>query len=164
MTITKAVYKGKIHNAVVESGERDPYTGQALDWALISKWDTSHAHPEGYKRRFALMPTVDHITPAVLEFEICSWQINVARSSLEELLLDYEDFLRQRHLPKWAPDAPEALAVRRIGQNHRTDPTDLSDPSDPSRQLGHEHAVARTVPWPNPDRARRRLAGERMGE
>lgn len=29
---------------------------------------------------------------------------NVARASLEELRLDYEDFLRQRGLPLWAPD------------------------------------------------------------
>ena len=57
--------------------------------------------------------------------------VNVARSSLEELLLDYEDFLRHRHLRKWAPDAPEALAVRRIGQD-RSDPSDLSDQTDPS--------------------------------
>jgi len=55
--------------------------------------------------------------------------INVARSSLEELLLDYEDFLRHRHLRKWAPDAPEAMAVRRIGQNRsdHPDPADLPD-------------------------------------
>ena len=29
--------------------------------------------------------------------------VNVARASLEELLLDYEDFLRHRRLPQWAP-------------------------------------------------------------
>ncbi len=29
---------------------------------------------------------------------------NVARASLEELRLDYEDYLRQRGLEKWAPD------------------------------------------------------------
>jgi len=56
--------------------------------------------------------------------------INVARSSLEELLLDYEDFLRHRRLRKWAPDAPEALEVRRVGQNHPPDRSDRSDPSD----------------------------------
>jgi four helix bundle protein len=37
----------------------------------------------------------------------------VARASLEELLLDYEDFLRQQGLRIWAKDSPEALAVRR---------------------------------------------------
>ena len=36
---------------------------------------------------------------------------NVARASLEELRLDYEDFLRQRGLPLWAPDYP---ALRRF--------------------------------------------------
>ena len=30
--------------------------------------------------------------------------LNVARASLEELLLDFEDFLRQRHLEQWAPE------------------------------------------------------------
>jgi four helix bundle suffix protein len=53
--------------------------------------------------------------------------VNVARASLEELLLDYEDFLRHRRLRRWAPDGPEALAVRRIGQNH---PSDQADPAD----------------------------------
>jgi restriction system protein len=33
----------------------------------------------------------------------------VARASLEELLLDYQDFLRQRGLRLWDKDAPEAL-------------------------------------------------------
>ena len=31
---------------------------------------------------------------------------NVAKSSLGELHLDYEDFLRQRNLPQWNPDDP----------------------------------------------------------
>jgi four helix bundle suffix protein len=55
--------------------------------------------------------------------------VNVARSSLEELLLDYEDYLRHRRLPRWAPDSPEALAVRRLGKDDRSDPTDRSDGS-----------------------------------
>jgi four helix bundle suffix protein len=40
---------------------------------------------------------------------------NVARASLEELRLDYEDFLRQRGLPLWAPEDPrrQALVARR---------------------------------------------------
>lgn len=61
--------------------------------------------------------------------------VNVARSSLEELLLDYEDFLRHRRLERWAPDSPEALAVRNAWRNQSapsnpTDPTDLSDSND----------------------------------
>ena len=49
---------------------------------------------------------------------------NVARASLEELLLDYEDFLRQRGLKRWAKDDPRALAVRgryRAGGSDRSD-------------------------------------------
>ncbi len=54
--------------------------------------------------------------------------VNVARASLEELLLDYEDFLRQRKLRTWAKNDPEALEVRAVGKKNPTDPTDLSDP------------------------------------
>lgn len=38
---------------------------------------------------------------------------NVARASLEELMGDYEDFLRHHGLPVWDKDSPQALAVRR---------------------------------------------------
>lgn len=38
--------------------------------------------------------------------------IGVARASLEELLQDYEDFLRQRSLPLWPKDHPQTKAVR----------------------------------------------------
>ncbi len=37
----------------------------------------------------------------------------VARASLEELLLDYEDFLRQRGLRLWDKNSPEALEARK---------------------------------------------------
>ena len=42
---------------------------------------------------------------------------NVARASLEELRLDYEDFLRHRDLPFWAKDDPRRaeLVGRRCG-------------------------------------------------
>ena len=40
--------------------------------------------------------------------------LTVARASLEELLVDYHDFLRQRNLPLWPKDHPESLAIRRI--------------------------------------------------
>jgi restriction system protein len=56
----------------------------------------------------------------------------VARASLEELLLDYEDFLRQRGLRIWAKDSPEALAVRKGYQSDKSDSSGASDKSDPS--------------------------------
>jgi four helix bundle suffix protein len=41
---------------------------------------------------------------------------NVARASLEELLIDYQDFLRVRDQPLWPKDSPEALYVRKLGR------------------------------------------------
>lgn len=58
----------------------------------------------------------------------------VARASLEELLRDYEDFLRQRGLRRWAKDSPEALVVRskyRAVPSEQSDGSDKSDRSDP---------------------------------
>ena len=42
--------------------------------------------------------------------------VGVARASLDELLLDYEDFLRQRRLPLWAKDDRRVLDVRAMGK------------------------------------------------
>jgi len=55
----------------------------------------------------------------------------VARASLEELLLDYEDFLRQKRLPLWDKNSPKALAVRRGYLSDKSDLSDRSDRSDP---------------------------------
>ena len=41
---------------------------------------------------------------------------NVARASLEELLIDYQDFLRVRDLPLWDKASRESLYVRRLGR------------------------------------------------
>jgi len=41
--------------------------------------------------------------------------VNTARASLEELLEDYEDFLRVRDLPLWPKDSKEAKYVRQLG-------------------------------------------------
>jgi restriction system protein len=77
--------------------------------------------------------------------------VNVARASLEELLLDYEDYLRHRRLPQWTPDSPEASAVRAMprSQKDRSDQSDLTDLSDAERQalytrwLDHPEAAVR---------------------
>lgn len=45
----------------------------------------------------------------------------VARASLEELLVDYQDYLRVRDLPLWPKDSKEALFVRDLGhKSHRS--------------------------------------------
>jgi four helix bundle suffix protein len=40
--------------------------------------------------------------------------VGVARASLEELLLDFEDFLRQRNLPLWGKEHVQARKVREL--------------------------------------------------
>ena len=40
--------------------------------------------------------------------------ISVARGSLEELLVDYEDFLRTKKLPLWGKDDAQSRAVRQL--------------------------------------------------
>lgn len=40
--------------------------------------------------------------------------IGVARASQEELLLDYEDFLRQNGLSMWEKDHPKAVFIRKL--------------------------------------------------
>ncbi len=41
---------------------------------------------------------------------------NVARASLEELLIDYQDYLRVRDLMVWPKNSKEALYVRKLGK------------------------------------------------
>ena len=55
---------------------------------------------------------------------------SVARASLEELLLDYEDFLRQRRFRQWDKNSSEAMAVRAKYRSDRSDRSDKSDRSD----------------------------------
>ncbi len=44
--------------------------------------------------------------------------INVARASLQELLLDYEDFLRVRNLCKWELNSEKAVKTRQVCARH----------------------------------------------
>ncbi len=72
--------------------------------------------------------------------------VNVARASLDELLLDYEDYIRQHGKRQWAKDAPEAIAVRGVGKGL----TDRSDHSDQPDQTDRDAYAA----WlQNPDPA-----------
>lgn len=80
-------YREAIHSAVVESLGRDAYTGEDLDWRLISQYDNdeSREHGRHYKRGFAMLPTVDHVGdgkgPA--SFKICGWRTNDAKNDIE---------------------------------------------------------------------------------
>lgn len=80
-------YREAIHNAVIESDSLDAYTGEPLEWELISLYDNKESKNMGrdYKKKFALLPTVDHVDdgkgPA--NFRICSWRTNDAKNNLE---------------------------------------------------------------------------------
>lgn len=72
--------------------------------------------------------------------------LNVARASLEELLLDFEDFLRHRHLPQWSPDSPEARTVREVPLRFKQDRSDRSDPTDQT-DLTDQQRWSLYAPW-----------------
>jgi four helix bundle suffix protein len=63
--------------------------------------------------------------------------VSVAGASLDELLLDYEDFLRQRGLRLWGKEDAKAKAVRAVGQKDRTDQSDRTDRSVYANWLDH---------------------------
>lgn len=98
-------YKQAIHRAVLDSGGRDFYTHEPLDWSLLSEWDNREAQRGGgsYKRRFALLPTVDHWDPESREanFRICGWRTNDCKNDLTvaELRTFCETLLRAQASP-----------------------------------------------------------------
>lgn len=85
-------YKRAIHLAVCRSDGKDAYTGEPLHWGLISKYnnDESKQGRRGYKAKFALLPTVDHLGDGTgpADFAICGWRTNDAKGdlTLEEFL------------------------------------------------------------------------------
>lgn len=83
---TRPLYKEAIHAAVILSNGLDDYTGESLDWCLISTYrnEESKAGRHGYKSGFALLPTVDHIDAGATEssFRICAWRTNDAKNDL----------------------------------------------------------------------------------
>ena len=44
--------------------------------------------------------------------------LDVAQGSLQELLADYEDYLRVRNLRLWSPRSKEVTAMRKLGTEH----------------------------------------------
>ena len=63
----------------------DPYDGSQLDPELFNQYnnDESKEKRAAYKRRFALLPTIDHIkAEPVADFEIVSWQTNDAKGDM----------------------------------------------------------------------------------
>jgi hypothetical protein len=84
--ITAAAYRDAIHQAVLQSKGRDFYTGEELDWSLLSQYDNheSESGKHAYKAGFALLPTVDHLDSSLPNsgFCICAWRTNDSKHDL----------------------------------------------------------------------------------
>jgi hypothetical protein len=84
---TNEEYNVAIHRGVIESEGRDCYTGELLDWSLISTYENDQSKADGrrYKATFALLPTVDHVNDGTgpADFKICSWRTNSAKNDLK---------------------------------------------------------------------------------
>lgn len=60
--------------------------------------------------------------------------IGIARASLEELLVDYQDFLRTKKLPLWSKDSPLAKEIRSLSyQSNKSYKTYLTYMSNPEK-------------------------------
>ena len=75
---------------------------------------------------------------------------NVAKASQEELLFDYQAFLRQHNLPEWLADSPESIAVRQarpadLDQLRNLMAVLVSDRSDKSDKSDRKAEVAANV-------------------
>lgn len=79
-----------------------------IDWKSRTKDQMEQAGRSG--RQNIAEGSLASATSKKTELKLTS----VARASLEELLLDYEDFLRQRGLKMWAKDSIEAKIVRNL--------------------------------------------------
>ncbi|WP_157757500.1 hypothetical protein [Corallococcus macrosporus] len=90
---TKEAYKAAIHEAILKSGGVDAYTGQPLQWELISTYDNEQSKARGraYKKELGDLPTLDHVGDGlgVPDFKICAWRTNDAKSDLS-----YDEFVQ----------------------------------------------------------------------
>lgn len=66
----------------------------------------------------------------------------VAIASLEALLLDYEDFLRQRNLPRGDKNSPKALEVR---GKYRSDQSDRYNFNTSSAEVATNTMICRLI-------------------
>ena len=91
-TATIEAYKQAIHKAVSESNGLDAYTNERLDWKLLSKYNNEDSMKGGrdYKRKFSLLPSVDHVADGTgsADFKICAWRTNDSKHDIS-----YEEFL-----------------------------------------------------------------------
>jgi hypothetical protein len=85
-SIKPVVYRQAIFRAVCDGGDLDYYTGEHLDWRLLSYFSKS----DGSGRDQRLIPTIDHdgLNTEAPVFRICSLRTNKCKSdySSEQML------------------------------------------------------------------------------
>ena len=85
-TASNETYRMAIHRAVQCCGGCDHYTGERLNWLLLSKYSNEQSKAQGrrYKATLALLPSVDHVGDGLGEadFKICAWRTNDAKNDL----------------------------------------------------------------------------------
>lgn len=110
---TIEAYKMAMHQAVCDSNGIDAYTHEKLAWNLLSKYDNEESRQgkRGYKAKFALLPTVDHVGDGLgtANFKICAWRTNDAKGdlSLSEFVELCERILKANPKVKAARAGPE---------------------------------------------------------
>ena len=113
ITCTFESYRKAIHEAVANGGDRDAFTGEALRWDLIRKYDNdeSLAGRRVYKKTFALLPSVDHLDEGLGEprFAICAWRTNDCKGDLD---LDELAEFCQKYLEHYRSHGGSAWAAR----------------------------------------------------
>jgi hypothetical protein len=86
LELTGEKYRTDIHKAVRDHGTHDFFTGEKLNWSLVSTYDNaaSKLGRTAYKRDLALLPTVDHVFEAdnSWSFVICAWRTNDAKNDM----------------------------------------------------------------------------------
>ena len=70
--------------------------------------------------------------------------LGVSRGSFEELLHDYEDFLRQRGLRRWDKNSPKALKVRNLYTSNTSYTSDRANQSNMTNKTNKSNLSNRT--------------------
>jgi hypothetical protein len=124
-------YRLAIHAAVIASDGKDAYTGEPLDWSLLSCYDNAESKEGGraYKHGFACLPTVDHVGDGLgpADFRICGWRVNDAKHDLDmPAFLDVCKAVLEHH----------GFAVGPVGGASMTTPSSASLQAPPAGGTG----------------------------
>jgi four helix bundle suffix protein len=135
-TLNRAITKTeKMHNDSQSQKPLLPHTGNYRKLLTYQKaeaiYDITYYFCKNYLQRFDR--TIDQMVQAarsgkqnIVEGSAASATsketeiklVNVAKASMHELLIDYEDYLRTRNHRQWENDSVELLKMRELGRKH----------------------------------------------